>query len=379
MTNPKNRPVTRVVPAPPGEDDPARRPLALTDDPNTLESDPQDDPDAGLSRVLAELGADASESKVQVFRINRETKVKGFLCSLLPSEFSLERIAEDFGGGLFNVLVYVPVKDENTGSRLGVRLVANKRIVIEGPAKEPKRPDPPSAALAVPASGPSEMALLAGVMKEGFERVFSVITQRPPEKSPLDMLREVAELKKLIVGDAPPARERDPLDQFTKFADVYETMKSAVGAGPAGEGAQLIGVANQFLRMMERANQGQPAQAQLAQAEPLPASADANLGRADPAQAPQQPLPQPIDEGDPVELIYRGYVALLVKNARANSDVNEWAQTIYDQAPDDFLEFILKDAGWFDMLAKFNSDVRLYPAWFEKLRAQIAVLDKAAP
>lgn len=375
----KNGRITRISPAKPDASDPADAPVALASDANPSgfqEGEGAEDADAGLSRVLAELGADASESKVQIFRINRETRLGAFICSLLPSEFSLERIADDYGGGMFNIKVYVPARDETSGQRLGVRLVANKRIFIEGAPKEPKRPDlsPPVPVLTAPAA-PSELALLANVMREGFEGMKLIVTQRQPDKSTLDVLREAAELRKILVGDA-PQRERDPFDQFTKFVDVYEAMKTSVGgSGSAGEGMQLIGVAKQFISMMEKANTA-PAGAVPALASPAPDPGAAPVEAApDPAQIP---LSLPEDD-DPVELIYRGYVTLLVRNARANSDVNVWAQTIYDQAPEDFIEWLFKNDQWMEWLAKYNADVKLYPAWFTRLHERIKEIDNVAP
>lgn len=389
---------TKIIPAePPGVPAviPPNLPVNADNEVNPL-ADPQlsDDQDgeSELSRVLAELGEGESDSKVMLFRVNRDTRESAFITEMLPSEFSLKRVADDFGGGMYNVRVYVP-NFTPEGTRRGVKLAKNMRLKIAGEPKEPKRldPNPAPAAAAV-----DPVAKMLEEQRAFNERLLTAIASRQPEKSTLEQLREMAEIKK-ILGDGNGARESD-LAQFMKYMELHDKMQKRFMPNTstlppnASENAALLALAKDFMDMFrDSAGRSQPAAAALPAPDALAENADADMitGAHNPrAIVPATPTPAPAANPIPSQdeqmkmrdLVYKGYLVALCTQARANNDVTEAATMIYEQAPEDFIaQLFVPGFDWLSWLAGFNPDVKLYPAWFQKLHAKIAELDQETP
>lgn len=356
---------TRTIPA--GRP-PLLPPPADPDAPGALEAaaDVVEESGGDLSRVMNELGEDANSSKVMIWRIREGERKGDYIDELRPSEFSLKWLADNHGGGRYKISVYAPVRDEDGRPTGNVQLVKNPIITIAGAPKEPRRMEPaaPAPAAGAPAG---EIAAVLQAVNQGFMMLAEKLSARPPEKTVLDQLREVTELKKLILGDAPPApKPADPMDQVTKVLGLVESIKDL--AGPKTETGELAQLAKGIFTGVMNANKVPPA----APAEPAPAPAPAEL--AQPLSTPA-PTPQPVTtviEDDPMNLVYLGYVMQLVKQARANEAVEPIAAKLYDQLPDEFIAKLLEPGfDYLALLAQFSNDVRLFPEWFKRLHAAL--------
>jgi hypothetical protein len=325
-----------------------------------------------VKRVVAELGENISQSKVQIWRIVKGERYPAYVKTYSPDMFSMERLAEDCGGGTYDVTVYVPRIDD-TGKIVGTAIAAKPRVFVDGLAKAPVRPDPPAVIAASTPTAPSDIAQLAGVMLQGFKEMSTAIAaSKESRQSNLDTLKELMAMKALFAQDVPQAT--DEFARFEKFLDMQDKLRTATERlpGNASDSQTLIALGRDFFNMFK--NSMKPAAA---------ASPQLSAPAAEPVPVAEPVLETPVPastEGDTVigmDLIFKGYVKILVDNARLNNDVNALAQTIYDQAPTDFLESLDRDNNYLDRLAVFNKDVKLYPAWFDRLRARIKEIHDA--
>jgi hypothetical protein len=329
--------------------------------------------EADVRRVIAELGDNTNESKVQIWKIIKGERYPAYVKTYAPDMFSMERLADDCGGGTYDVTVYVPsigVDAEGKEKRLGLKIAAKPRVFVHGPDKEIKRPDPPSTTAPPAQSQPSDIAQLAGAMLSGFEKMSTAIAaSKETRQSNIEMLKELMAIKALFAQDQP--RAVDEFERFEKFLSMQDTMRSALDKlpGNANNSQMLLALGRDFLSMFKKAGNTQAPAALSAPDAAIVADPAAPVPDAAPVQEPQGE--------DGMNLIFKGYVSILVTNARANNDVSKLAQTIYDQAPEDFLEAIFRDDKWLDRLAEYNKDVKLYPLWFERLRVRIKEIHDA--
>lgn len=359
------KPATAVVPAnPDGEPNPlGDRDLV-----------PGEQAEHDIKRAVAELGESATGAKVQVWRIIKGERLPAYVTTYQPEAFSLEKVADDCGGGTYDIKVFAPRIDEQ-GRQAGLIVVARPRVFLDGPPKVIQRPDK-EPEKKPESTSPSDIAVLAKAMMDGFEKMGASIARMNDRPSMVETLKELVAIKSLFSSDAP--RGPDPLDQFEKFLNMRDKMESAVDRLPAdaNDNALLIALGRDFLKMFNKATDaGAPA------ALPNPGSQADPAHEAAPAPGPEIPpgaaAPAPVED-DPMNVIFKGYVQLLVNNAKANNDIEPIAQTIYDQAPDDMLAKLLNTPEWLDELAKLNPAVKLYPQYFERLRARIKEIHDAS-
>lgn len=327
-----------------------------------------------IKRAMSELGEGITGAKVQVFRYIKGERKPFYATTYLPDAFSLERLADDCGGGNYDIIVYAPQIDENGRPTNMLKIVARSRQTIDGAPKSIKRPDPEPAPNTVAA--PSDVALLASAMQKGFEQMAASLAKATERPSLIETLKELVAVKSLFSDGT--ARGPDPLEQFERFLKMQDTMKSAFERLPAdaSDNSLLLALGKDFLSMFKKATDAPPP---AALPNPEVVSEDPLIQeRPVPVPGPENP-PVSVNspEENPMNLIFKGYVNLLVTNAKANNDVEPIAQTIYDQAPDDLLAKLFATDAWLDELAKFNPQVKLYPQWFEKLRARIKEIHDA--
>lgn len=61
----------------------------------------------------------------------------------------------------------------------------------------------------------------------------------------------------------------------------------------------------------------------------------------------------------------------LCTQAARDADPGPYAAIIVDQVPEDVLQPLINDPNWLDQLAKFHSNVRQFPEWFNELREAV--------
>ena len=77
-----------------------------------------------------------------------------------------------------------------------------------------------------------------------------------------------------------------------------------------------------------------------------------------------------------MNLIYKGYVGMLVKAAERNDDPVPVAKQLYDQMPDEFLDKLFQMPDYMPLLDQYNARAKLFRAWFDRLYAELKKLEK---
>jgi hypothetical protein len=365
----KSRKTTVTVPVPRQDPPTEQFPERVVNDAEALAPlDFNSEADA-LHAAILELGDDASTGKVSIHRITKENPRQPiYVTEMLPSEFSMKRLADDFGGGRYNVRIYAPRIEEGTGRNMGVQLVKNSQVFIEGPPKIRKEE---TVIVAPTPAGPDPVLTLLQEMRATNERLLTALTQRPPEKSTTEQLRELVLLQKELAPPAPPPVKT--LSEFEMFDKAIAHMERVRAIMPTSDGdgggmGMLAMLAREIVSGVRSARAAPEVTPQIPDAgEPQPSAPDNVVPI-------QRETPQQDDE-DPMNLIIRGYVATLVANAKANAPIEPIAKQIYDMAPEAMLRTFCADENYMSELEKVNKSAPLYKAYFDKLRAELIRLD----
>lgn len=319
--------------------------------------------DAEIRRKLSELDIQEGAAQVRIWRAHLgNPREMAFVDELQLSEYSYKFLCDTYGGGLFNIKVYVPKWDE-TGTAQGVKLIVNKRFRIEGKPKEPKRDE------IIPTSGASDFLQLGKLMNDGIQSLGRLIIEnRPREKSTLDFAKELATIKSLFV-DNNASKQPDPFIMIERMAGAMQQLRPA-GEGEGGAMAEMV---RMFGPLIRDSVMRQPANAPAPESAPALASLGAPEAEPETNSAPNLDIP---DDMNPADLIYKGYVMLLVQHARSNNPTEPIAAQILNEAPEDFIDWIVKQADPIPTLARYHKNVTNFPDWFRRLHADIVRLDK---
>lgn len=354
----KNSRTTVISPLPRGGT-PA---LTGQDGPPALDILPAEDLDNTLAKVMLELGEDDTDANVQIWRIVKDTRKPSYVTTFAPSEFTLERLKATYGGGTYNIRVNVP-HFEN-GERKGSRLAACPYIVIDG---EPITPKPPAVVETVPsAPAPSELSLILKTIADGQQAMIQAITQRPPEKSLIEQFKDLAEVKKLLNGDAPAPVKNDPLADLERLANLREKMQIIFPSGDGGDSSMWLKMGSDLIRAIA-AKAGEPVPAApLAQV--TDQTSDAGDTVAGGAVEQVKPAANVSEEDMAMRFVYQGYVKMLVLKARRNEDVNAIAEDAYPMLAGEDTAWLFKSEDWLAKLAEFDAEVKTHTVWFTRLR-----------
>lgn len=322
--------------------------------------EPEEEPiENEITSVLSELGEEHAEVKINLYRLNPQDKTRAFVAELLPQEFSFRAIAEEYGGGSFLADVYGPQRE-----RPHLRQIyARKRFKIEGSPKVPRHETPVERAHAGGEILPALLEFSKGI-QTGFQQLGELIVKSRP--STLETARELAAIKGLFVSDRPSGP--DPLGLIEKVIGIVGALRPP--ADNPSDSAVLLELARSIGPLFQASNKGAPAPLPDAEIPSLPAPEAAHLPAPDPA--PQPPAGEKMRA---LDLVYKGYVLLLVTEADANNAVKPVAEQIYAAAPDEFLDWLFTAPDWMDRLAAYDARVKLYPAWFGRLRDELKKLD----
>jgi hypothetical protein len=322
------------------------------EEPGGLASLPPDSDDLGdetdmvndVERVCAEVGSSSDAATINVFRVDENRKnPDAFLMTTTPKEFSLTNILFEYGGGKYRIRGYHP---REYG---GVKMFVNRIVVLE----EPKRrinelPAPP-----VDRSN-DIIAAIAEMNRQNQEFMRNMMLMQKPSESRENFLKEMMLIKELFsqpVSHEPPAQ--NPIGMLKDVMELQANMKAFSGDGEGGGGAMsMLG-----MKLLEKL--GDLATANKAQMQEQPTMI--------PAVPVQSQLPQISDE----EKQMRQMLEALINSAHTNSDVEFWANAIYDQAPESLLDELLENPFWFDKFSKFDARIGPLRSWFEKLRARV--------
>lgn len=328
--------------------------------------------EGSVERALNELEENRQYARIRIYRQGPGGyRDQSFIDEILPNEYSVKFLADNYGGGIFHVKVYIPRQDESGADR-GVKLICNKRVPVEGPPKAPRRD---TGDVTPMPSGGNDMFQLGRIMTDGFKQLGELMVRsQPPPKSTLEIAKELLALKGLFADNRP---QQDPFSMIEKLAGAMSALRPpAEGEGGAiSEMVRLFGpvVRDAYLQQRQGNAGSDPnlEQPQLTETGTAPAAPDNVVSMPTPQTSPTG------EEMSPQDLIYMGYVKLLVNNARAQNPTQPIAEQIYENAPSEFINQICTDPKILDLLARYNNGVNMFRPWFEKLRTDIKALSDA--
>lgn len=314
--------------------------------------------DEDIASVLTELGEDAADSVVKIFRVTAQNPRGVYIYEMSPAEFSLKQVSDAYGGGKYLFVVMVPQVDD-AGRRTGRKIFAKRMVAeIDGLPRVPKREETPVAA-------PADQ--MAQLMMRGFEKLGElIIAARPKEVSRKEMLDEMLVYKNLFSPNVPAAAPADPFAHLESVLSIADRLRPPGGDGDSGA---MLGLVRELGAMWKASLAAKPG------AVALPAPIAPPAEHPEPAAAPAS-APEPLPE-DPVMLqkaMERMAVSELLAQAEANSDVVSLAAQLHPQLNDDFMGRIARE-DYLDELAQINPRVKLFKVWFDKLRAEVLRLE----
>lgn len=374
MTASKNTRKSRAASTTPPANESGDTGLTLVN-PNALEHvDPEPEPyeldqeESELDRVFAELGGESSlDAKVMVYRIRKDSPKDIFMFECLPPEFSLQTLAEKYGGGKFRVRVYV--RREN-GQR---SLAANQIVEIEPPLVG-----------AIPGSSTGTPA--NDTMTRLLEKLDRLTETRQldanPAVNPMQQFKEIitmASLMREAFGGAPAvAQTSSPLEMLKMMRELKEVGADLFGGNGGGsvqsDFALLANTARDFLPVIREAIQQPPQPVALAQIPQVPQPARAPMPQTRTPLQTNPATPKPSQEDQEMSLMISLYLKQLARKAAENADPAPQADALLDLIPEsalpDFLAKLERD-DWFTGLTQLQQTIAPHRAWFDRLRAEI--------
>lgn len=333
----------------------------------------EESPDLSLLNLLADLGEDTEQVKVQIYQRDANTKKEAWIFDCSPLEFSFSDIQSIYGPGEYRVRVTGPIPGSNY---IGMR--SNKVHIIGAPRNGIKKLEQSQnnnidAAL-------ERMAKMIADQNAANQKFMMdmMIAQSASKSNPIEDFRNIAS----ALGALPQRQEQpDMFSQFERFASMMKMLKG--DAMPVNEdgaidgGSMVMAKGLEVLGGIVQAMNNKPVIAQ----NPAP-RATPQLPHVAPAIMPKQPeqniapiqeIKQPeklTPEQEEMNLMLRYQINQIIKAAANNEDIEQFAGLIYEHAPDDFFDDLNKP-NWFDLLVKIDSRIADHRAWFEKLHARI--------
>jgi hypothetical protein len=308
-----------------------------------------------LNNVLAELGASTDDVKgfITVFKesMTGNTKIEKYMGRYSVTDYAqgnlLDTLQNTYGSGKYHIRVYHP------GGR---GLAANKWIdIADNPNFQPPQTQTQSAPQAV------DLSPILQVMQQGFEKMFTALTQnQPKQKTTLESLQEMALMRDIFA----PANSATPVQPVTQIMDAMKLgmEMAAMNAGGDGNNAWAMKAMDMF---------GKPIIDAV-----LSAQHAAPVNHAPRPVTPAIAAPgavQPIitEDENAMSLMMKGYFVVLSKAAQNNKPVEEYANEILDMIPASELpdfDAMLRAPDWQARLATQTKAVNEYPVWFGNLR-----------
>lgn len=343
-------------------DDARRQVMGLTDpgsadavepdplnDPGLLEDDPDfERPDEALGEVLASLGeVESRAAKCNIYRILSNNDEE-YLYQATAAEFArangLENVRAKYGGGDYRIRVY---KDG--------KILTHKRVKIGAPLV----PDTPAAN-----SETAQLRSEIGEVKSALTQALQALTNRAPEKSMLDQIREAKELITLLS----PAQSSPPVSAISQLKDMKDLLEIAreFSGDAEGKGGGILKIAEKYLpqvldtvKEMGKLKGGAAGAPDDSESLALPA-------------AQSQPVQSREDQMNIAQKMQlKMALGFLVSSAEADNEALTYAELSVDKVPAPVLVELLDRADWEAALCSIDARVASHQKWFTELRAEI--------
>lgn len=304
----------------------------------TVEELTASDDEIALQQFLGSLEGDAGVS-VTVYRV-RPNKPLAYLFKCGATDFSLDRLRDDHGGGDFRVRAYK-----------GRNLIANKGITVEPP---------------LPKAAPAVIAASGGESPLDLERILErqametrammldlaklMISQRGSSDPRKEFFETLTMVKQLLPPTA-PREERDPMDVFMKgIAFARDVAEETGGGGEESGVAAIAKLADKYLPQILTV-----------------------------VQQPRAPAPNPHAAPgarpamNPMLAMLHTELGRLVAAAKAGQPSDPFVDEILDRMPPMFLDQLVSHPDPVSELIKVRPDVADVRGWIAELIAKLKV------
>lgn len=309
------------------------------------EYEPADDAETELNNVLADLGG-SNDAKINVYKLDNGKRA--FVGAFTPSDFSLETIQINYGGGDYDIQV-----------RVSGRFLKRKMVTIAKPIVSPNQN-----------VNQNQNELLQVIMK-GFETMNQQIvnlTQNKPEKTTLDTLNELKLMKEIFGSDN--SQGKTGSGELQLFLQGIEFAKQTL---PKEGETSFTDLALEAVKSLAPAITNAQANNRPPVATVLP-PANQPLVTKSPAPLENVESPEPTPESQNMNPIMKMYLNTLIAHAEKDHDPVVYADVVLDTIGDDAaLQFVARD-DWFEVLAVIDERVKAHEQWFIQLRQAILQL-----
>jgi hypothetical protein len=348
--------------------------LELPDEPETPDAD-----DDALGR-LVEMGG-GSDARYEVRRTS-PAEFAGYVGTYGADELSLDRLAEEWGGGKFTIRAR-----GGRGNFLG-----SANVQIAGKAKN--KSDGSAPAVAAPAaSGGADLGAVLTAMQKSSDAQITMLTNlvtgllnrpAPALPTPPDPLAMIAALKDVLK----PAKADSGADAVAMLLKGIDLGKSLEGGGGETGFADVMLKGFDMVKSVASTTAAKPKPAPRRLAAPAPGTVPAiEAPAASPTPNKQESPNRP--EGAPVLPVFKqlqwiGQQAkFLVIQASREKDPELYAELFLDNLPDflpvEEVHKQMSEVGAVQRLAQINPDVLKFPEWFEEFRAAVVRLIEEEP
>lgn len=311
-----------------------------------------DDAETELRNVLADLGG-SNDAKINVYKMDNGKRA--FVGAFTPSDFSLETIQINYGGGDYDIQV-----------RISGRFLKRKMVTIAKPL--------------VTSSAPGQIGqheIIATMMK-GFEtmnqNLANALSGLNQNKTTLDTLNEL-KLMKDIFGGGENSRNNDDLSTFLKGIEFAKQTLPREGE------SNFTDLAIEAVKSLAPAFQQQNPPAIPPQMPRAPVAV-----RPPQTSAPIQPVenvnpanPENINqiennESENMNPLLKMYLNTLVSHAEKDHDPALYAEVVLDTVGDEAALGFVDRGDWYELLCAAHPRVSEFRQWFTDLRAAILTL-----
>jgi hypothetical protein len=324
--------------------------------PETIETGDDFTPeDIAVMQMLEELGSE-SEAVVRIYRQGKTYRDITLLHECSPQDFTPIMLSHPpFNGGEFRI--HIQAKGGMAGNRL-LKVAAAVDAATPGaqPAQQPQ--------------GDLITAMMAGFDKLGQ----LIVQQQKPAVDPMEMIGKVADI--LAKTQRPVVQEagggmRETIALMSSLMDITEKMRgpaSVINAdGELSSGALLYKGFEKFLEIVKEAKtmQPQPGAVQVPQPQQIEALVEEIIlptGEKVMVNAEQK-----AQLNSHLEMIKMALGAGNLR-AQANADAKAYAETIYDQIPEEFIDMMATSKDWFAMLLRIEPGCAPHQVWYGKVR-----------
>lgn len=322
-----------------------------------------------LESLYSELGISEGEAAVHIAKLDADGRGEAQIGKFEPDEYDLHAIAKKFGSGSYRIRVYVRIP---TGQR--VLKINRKMSWLLSDDEEAQRK---ARAMTYQGVGVLPQPSSPGLTADDVARIVAQSVPRVEPVNPMTMMREVAELMRVMV---PPvtsaASSTDPFAMMKNMIEITKLMKGDNDSMPvmgesAGTNDVLLGLINKFGPMFagmmtQNAAQQMPTQAPQQLAAPMQ------------NPLPQQQIDQPQEQTD-VNLKLKMGLMFLVNGCEKGGSPESYAEMIIDNVPAEEMRMLLDAPNVLDVLGQTEPKVLLHREWFGALMAEVKAIMEPEP